>query len=221
MKKTLIIAGCTVMVIAMVSCGGPRRDPGRAYMPDMAYSKAYETYAPSQERLDSAKTGAHYSGLPVVGTIARGDLAAYTIVTDTAGMHALSGQLTNPLNPELIDMKEAQRLYLVNCGICHGAKLDGNGPLFNNGSGPYSAKPATLVGDKTIEALGEGTIFHVATYGKGQMGSYASQLSSKQRWMVAAFIKSKQGGAAVPDSTNKMAPADTTKAAAAAVAAAH
>jgi mono/diheme cytochrome c family protein len=219
MKKTLIIAGCTVMVVTMVSCGGPRRDPGRAYMPDMAYSTAYETYAPSQERLDSAKTGAHYSGLPVPGTIARGDLMAYTMKNDSLG-YAGSGQIQNPLAIESIDMKEAERLYLVNCGICHGAKLDGNGPLFNNGSGPYTAKPATLVGDPAIEKLSAGTIYHVATYGKGQMGSYASQMSSRQRWMVSAFIKSKQGGA-VADTMKTVAPADTAGTATPAVAAAH
>ena len=43
-------------------------------------------------------------------------------------------------------MIEAERLYLVNCGICHGPKLDGNGPLYKGGDGPFLAKPANLVG---------------------------------------------------------------------------
>jgi mono/diheme cytochrome c family protein len=197
MKKTLIIAGCIVMVLA-ISCNKPRRSPGRAYMPDMAYSTAYETYAPSQERLDMGKTGAHFTGLPVPGTIARGELSAYKPINviDSTGKHAQSAQLVNPLVAGSIDMKEAERLYLVNCAICHGAKLDGNGPLFNQGNGPYGAKPATLVGDAAIEALSEGQIYHVSTYGKNAMGSYASQMSATQRWMVAAYIKSKQGGGA-------------------------
>jgi mono/diheme cytochrome c family protein len=93
-------------------------------------------------------------------------------------------------------MGEAERLYLINCAICHGSKLDGNGPLYKGGEGPYAAKPATLVGDAKIEALTEGTLFHVITYGKNLMGSYASQLNRKQRWMVAQYIKSKQGGGA-------------------------
>jgi mono/diheme cytochrome c family protein len=193
MKKTLIIAGCLIAVIA-VSCDKPNRSPGRAYMPDMAYSKAYETYAPTQERLDEAKTGAHFTGLPVPGTIARGELKAYQLKNDSTG-YAQSAQVQNPLVAGNFDMKEAERLYLVNCAICHGAKLDGNGPLYNGGNGPFAAKPTTLAGDATTERT-EGTIYHVATYGKGQMGSYASQLSSTQRWMVAAYIKSKQGGAA-------------------------
>ncbi|ULT44442.1 cytochrome c [Niabella defluvii] len=95
-----------------------------------------------------------------------------------------------------MNLKEAERLYLVNCGICHGAALDGNGPLFKGGEGPYSAKPATLVGDPAYEAMAPGTMFYSITYGKGQMGSYASQLTPKQRWEVVAYIKSKQKKAA-------------------------
>ena len=39
-------------------------------------------------------------------------------------------------------------------------------------------------------------MFYSVTYGKNKMGSYASQLSTAQRWMVIAYIKSKQAAAA-------------------------
>jgi mono/diheme cytochrome c family protein len=54
--------------------------------------------------------------------------------------------------------------------------------------------------------MAEGTMFHSLTYGKNAMGSYASQLSTKQRWMVITYVKSKQGAKAAPaaaDSTAK------------------
>ncbi len=108
------------------------------------------------------------------------------------------------------DLAEAERLYQINCAICHGSKLDGNGPLYKGGDGPYPAKPATLVGDPVIEAKSEGTIFHVQTYGKNLMGSYASQLNKKQRWMIARFIKSKQSATSNPPTA--MAKGDTTQA---------
>jgi hypothetical protein len=38
-----------------------------------------------------------------------------------------------------------------------------------------------------------GQMFYSVTYGKGMMGSYASQLNTVQRWMVIAFIKDRQG----------------------------
>jgi len=60
-----------------------------------------------------------------------------------------------------------------------------------------------------MKKLPEGTMFHSVTYGKNAMGSYASQLNTRQRWEVIAYIRSKQfpGGAA--DTAAKPA-ADTT-----------
>jgi len=55
MKKIKsLLSFVTIITIAtlMNSCGS-KRDPGRVYMPDMAYSRAYETYA---ERNDSVFT---------------------------------------------------------------------------------------------------------------------------------------------------------------------
>lgn len=90
------------------------------------------------------------------------------------------------------DAAEAERLYLVNCGICHGTKLDGNGPLYNGGNGPYPAAPKNLIGDPVVSVMPEGQMFYSVTYGKNMMGSYASQLSRTQRWMVIKYIKGKQ-----------------------------
>ena len=197
MKKFWIISVLAVTVAGMMSCNKVRRSPGRVYMPDMAYSRAYETYA-STENLQ--QKGIHYTGMPVTGTIAREDmLQIYTIQNDSAG-YVQSATVKNPLSIDSIDKKEAERLYLVNCGICHGAKLDGNGPLWKDGNGPYPAAPKNLMGDD-MKKMADGTMFHSVTYGKGQMGSYASQLNTMQRWMVIAFIKSKQGAVAAATAT--------------------
>ena len=193
MKKIFIIAGCIITIIATVSCNRVRRDTGHSYMPDMTYSAAYETYAPAQERLD--KYGAYYNNRPVEGAIARGDAFPYTLKNDSAGYIA-SANVKNPLAPpDAARTTEATRLYLVNCGICHGPKLDGNGPLFNNTAGPFTAAPKNFMADD-MKAMPEGTMFHSVTYGKGQMGSYASQLSTEQRWMIIQYIKEKQKGLA-------------------------
>jgi hypothetical protein len=45
----------------------------------------------------------------------------------------------------------------------------------------------------------------VITFGKGAMGSYASQLRPEQRWVVIKYIRNKQGGV-VQDSTGGGAP---------------
>ncbi|WP_460684985.1 c-type cytochrome [Niabella aquatica] len=199
-----------VIVLSVVAAGcGAGKDPGLAYMPDMFYSVAYETYAPAASRLK--EVGAHYDGLPVAGTVSRQeDLAFHFNLKHDSTGYAQSAQLKSPLDTVTdIDLKKAERLYLVNCGICHGAALDGNGPLFKGGDGPYSAKPATLVGDAVYEAMAPGTMFYSITYGKGQMGSYASQLTPKERWEVVAYIKSKQKKAA-PAAAPAAAPVDST-----------
>jgi mono/diheme cytochrome c family protein len=194
MKKNWKITGCILLMGCIMSCNKVRRSPGTAYMPDMTYSRAYETYA-STDNLE--KKGIHYNSMPVEGTVARGDMFAYTLKNDSAG-YALSASVVNPL-PALTatEYLEAARLYLVNCGICHGEKLDGNGPLWKGGDGPFPAAPKNLLGDD-LKAMKEGTMFHSITYGKNLMGSYASQLSTKQRWMIIHYIKEKQqvsGGA--------------------------
>jgi mono/diheme cytochrome c family protein len=203
MKRISIFCGMLTGLALLSGCSDVRRDTGSAYMPDMAYSRAYETYA-STEAL--TKAGVNYTATPVNGTIARGEMPAYPYKNDSTG-YAQSDNVKNPLDVASVDMTEAERLYLVNCGICHGTKLNGNGPLWNDGNGPYPSKPAALVGDAKYEAMTEGMMFHSLTYGKNAMGSYASQLSTKQRWMVISYVKSKQA-----KTTKAAAPADSTAA---------
>ncbi len=197
----------------LTSCSDDvRRDPGRVYMPDLAYSRAYETYAETPEQREALlKKGIHFSNIPVPGTMKRGALFPFTIDKDSVAgdttNYAASRLIKSPLSEmDKPTMVEAERLFLVNCAICHGTKLDGNGPLYRGGDGPFPAKPATLVGDAKYEMMPEGQMYYSVTYGKNKMGSYASQLDTRQRWMVIAYIKSKQekpktSGSAASDST--------------------
>lgn len=193
MKKYLLIV--TVAASGMLAGCGAGKGPGYAYMPDMYYSVANETYANTQALKEA---GVNYNRLPVAGTVARGeDLDfVYPFKNDSLG-YAMSSSVKSPLDTMgvAIDMKEAERLYQIHCGICHGSKLDGNGPLFKGGDGPYSAAPKNFL-DPAVIALSDGTMFHSITYGIRAMGSYASQLTPQQRWEVIAFIRSKQKGSA-------------------------
>lgn len=204
------IAVTATIVIAASSCGN-KRSPGRVYMPDMAYSRTYEAY----DLLDSMKfTGdvndkggkIFFNAKPVAGTIKRGDLFPYTLPNDSIG-YKMSATVANPIGEmSAADMAEAGRLYNINCAVCHGAKGKANGPM--------SGKVGGIV-DLTLDqykALGDGTIFHVMTYGKNNMGSYASQLTKEQRWKIVKYVRTLQGSGAA-------ATADTSKAKTAAPAA--
>jgi len=191
MKKsyliTVILAG-TAFVTACNS-GNIRRNPGKTYAPDMVYSQAYDAYTANPVTANGLTSQA-----PVPGTIARGQaIPLHLEESDTAAFKALSF----PYDFSAADIEEGGRLYNIYCGICHGAALDGNGPLYS--SGKFAAMPANLVsGGEYYTFMAPGKIYHAIMYGKNMMGSYSSQLNEKERWQVIAYIKqfqSQNGGA--------------------------
>ncbi len=206
-----------IAAIVVVASGcGSKRNPGSVYMPDMAYSRTYEAY----DLLDSTKfTGdmnkkggnfIYFNAQTVPGTIKRGDEFPYTLPNDSNG-YKQSASVMNPIVSMTADeMKEAQRLYNINCGVCHGDKGKANGPLAGKVGGIVDLTQPMYV------SMADGTMFHSVTYGKNNMGSYASQLSRKQRWEVIKYLRTLQGGAKpAADSAGAAAPAaDSTVAAA-------
>ena len=188
MKKIAIISTLIITTaVVLISCDS-KRQPGKIYMPDMTYSRAYETYALRDSTIftmDAAEAGhkIYYNGQTVNGSMKRGELAPYTVPNDSNGLLNLSNLVKSPLAPlTTADSAEAARLYNINCGICHGAKAEANGPV-----------AAKIGGVKSIIAaspgFSDGRIFHVMTYGQNNMGSYASQLSREQRWRIVQYIR--------------------------------
>ena len=196
MKRFKYIAALlivTVVISVLSSCGGVKRHPGTAYMPDMAYSRAYETYIERDSSFFSLSRDSadkyhriFYDNKPVAGTMRQGELMPYEIPNDSMG-YLLSASVKNPV-PELnsADSAEAGRLFNINCAICHGAKAEGNGPIYDK-----IGAVANLTNAQYIK-MADGTMFHSITYGKNNMGSYASQLSRKQRWMIIHYIRTLQ-----------------------------
>ncbi|MBE7172967.1 MAG: cytochrome c [Williamsia sp.] len=193
MKKLLVIILIVSAAATWAGCSDVRRDRGREYMPDMAYSRAYETYDGHE---DLKVKNINYNATPVAGTIKRGAMFPFPIPMDKEGdstNYVAARQVPNPFTTLTEGQaKEAERLYLINCAICHGTALDGNGPLYNGGNGPYPAAPKNLVADPVVSVMPEGQICYSVTYGKGQMGPYASNLRTDQRWMVVKYVKMKQ-----------------------------
>jgi mono/diheme cytochrome c family protein len=201
MKRTsnILIAAALVSGALVSACnrGEHNRLPGKHYMPDMFESRAYEFYS---ERVSTLK--------PVEGTVKRGELLPYHLkAADTA----LANAVKNPLILTKVDLEEGKRLFNIYCAVCHGPKLDGNGPLYKDGTGPYVAAPANLASGAKASYT-EGRLFHVMTYGYNVMGSYASQLDKSQRWKIAAYIRSVQNGGANAASAAVSASNDSTSA---------
>src|SRR5690606_24367860 len=138
MKKIVAFSATLFTAFALLHSCSSDRDPGKIYMPDMAYSRAYEAYANVDTTLftkDQKQAGRKifYNSQPVEGTIRQGDFYPYTIPNTEAGYLA-SAAVKNPLGDlTAAEMDEAGRLYNINCAICHGDKGSGNGPLGTSG----------------------------------------------------------------------------------------
>jgi mono/diheme cytochrome c family protein len=103
----------------------------------------------------------------------------------------MSAMVKNPYDSMVItkaQMAEAGRLFNINCAICHGAGGVANGPI---ASGGYVGGVANLTADAYVK-MADGTMFHSINYGKGLMGSYASQVTRAQRWMIIKYIRTLQ-----------------------------
>ena len=75
----------------------------------------------------------------------------------------------------------AKELYEIYCAICHGNAGDGKGKLVTQGK--YLGVPSYK--DRVITG---GSVFHVQQFGINSMGSYATQMSKKERWLVSAYV---------------------------------
>ncbi len=208
MKRTNIFIAITLAgAAALVSCGGNDK-PGRIYMPDMAYSRAVETYSlldSTKFTKDPAELGEKifYNSKPVAGTMRIDDLPPFEApLSDSAGgLYTVSNATKNPLPPLTTkDSLEAARLFNINCAICHGAAAGNNGPVGSIVGGVKSIVAAS-------PGYSDGHIYHVINYGQGNMGSYASQLSSKQRWRIIQYIRTLQPKTAAAATGTAAAPA--------------
>lgn len=181
-------------VIILHACTRDKRKPGRAYVPDMAYTIPYNPYTSNPNFADSL-TSQH----PVEGTIKRGTfkndsvnsiyyLYAHYSQDDTTDYNMAGSILFNPVPNTAEVLAEGERLYKINCQICHG---DGSGNGHIVETDKFPAVPTSYF-DPRLMVMAEGQMFHVLQYGRNMMGSYASQLDAEQRWTILRYVKSLQ-----------------------------
>ena len=210
MKKITIISAMLLSgAVAFMSCGS-NREPGRVYMPDMAYSRAVESYSEHDSVFtrDINAVGGNkifYNAMSVTGTLKRGELFPYPLAGDSNG-YKMSASVKNPFDSiSKNQMAEAGRLFNINCAICHGDKGGGNGPIAGN-----IGAVANLTLPDYVK-MADGTMFHSITFGKANMGSYASQLTRAQRWMIIKYIRTLQPKAEAATATATPAEGATAK----------
>lgn len=164
--------------VLLVACNDDPNARGWQYMPDMYDGPALEAYSPTHLFEDSTS-----SRKPVKGTIPRGFMTYVDYGADAAGYEAAKTNMQMPSSIVANEktMAEAKELYDIFCTHCHGDKGMGQGILVKNEK--FLGVPS--YGDRDINY---GSIFHVVTYGKGVMGSHATQVTPEERWKLALYV---------------------------------
>ncbi len=170
-----------------------RRDtsqPNFMFLPEMVYSVAYDAFAPNPVFADgqTLQTPAH-------GTIARGRTPLHYTAAPEDAVRA-GAELKNPFETPTGERAEQQRQAYLDRGAqvfrsfcipCHGPSGAGDGPVARRGFPP----PPSLTGERAVN-MKDGQMFHVLTYGQGNMASYAAQVFPEDRWKVILHIRELQ-----------------------------
>lgn len=201
-RNTIVFAAFTVL---LGSCVTDPNSPGVEYMPDMYRSPAIEAYVDygmdpyhyGQAQYDSLN-GRISARKPVPGTIAfAGSEMQFNMpypYPNTVEGYEAAVALKSPLPFTKANVDAGKELYSIMCVHCHGEKGKGDGAISKNGHiqgiPDYTAK---------LKDLEEGKMFHSIHYGKGLMGSHASQMSQKERWQVIQYVQVLQNGGKMPE----------------------
>ena len=207
-RKYLNIISKLAVVAAVISITSCKEEGGLApeYMPDMYRSPAIEPYVDygelrgnySDPKYTDKMTARH----PVEGTIPRG-FQPYGYENTPEGYELAGQSLTNPITYSDDVLADGKELYGMFCVHCHGKTGQGDGTLVERGKfPPIPTKFAPAL------ALAEGKMFHSITYGKGLMGSHASQLNKEERWKLVHFIRAEFMKEVAAMDSNAVAPVE-------------
>lgn len=119
--------------------------------------------------------------LPPDGTIPRG-YKPYRIKDPAEA----GRKLTNPLPINQNVLFRGQERYTIYCGVCHGARGYGDGPVV-----PPFPTPKSLQ-SKVLREQKDGYIFHIITKGQGTMPAYNVQIPEEDRWAIVHYLRALQ-----------------------------
>ncbi|MBI4446653.1 MAG: cytochrome c [Acidobacteria bacterium] len=158
------------------------RRPNYLFLPDMAYSPAYQAYSENPVFADGKTLRS-----PVPGTVARGHLPVRYARTPEDALRA-GEEMKNPLSATSRQaLERGAKGYEIYCAPCHGSSGKGDGKVAQRGFPP----PPSLFSEKAL-AMRDGQIFHIISYGQGNMPPYAAQMSQEDRWQVVLYLRSLQ-----------------------------
>jgi mono/diheme cytochrome c family protein len=180
MRSSVVRTIGVIILTAAIGCARHPEHRAYEYMPDMASSVPYDTFAPNPNTRNGMTQQA-----PVRGTIPRGFLPLHYSASPADAERA-GRELLNPYTPTATTLEQGRKLYETFCLVCHGASGEGDGPLV-----PLIPNPPAYASPR-VASMPAGRLFHVITYGSGRMPSYASQLRADDRWLIVTYVQTLQ-----------------------------
>ncbi|MHB1673842.1 MAG: c-type cytochrome [Acidobacteriaceae bacterium] len=121
----------------------------------------------------------------VLGTVARGQLDAdtyyHTGLVDTKEQDAM------PFPVTMTVLERGQERFDIYCTPCHSRVGNGRGMIVERGYKPAGNFQAPIIRNKPLSHY-----FRVMTSGYGAMPDYAAQITTQDRWAIAAYIRALQ-----------------------------
>ncbi|MBQ71483.1 MAG: quinol:cytochrome C oxidoreductase [Planctomycetaceae bacterium] len=138
----------------------------------------------------------------VVGTVARGETLLDTHLENGVVDGAWATTMPSAIELDIDFLDRGQGRYNIYCATCHGWNGMGDGPvnvrvteLMNYSEGPPDGTAWTQVRNLHDPGWSEqpiGQIYNTITNGKNSMAGYGSQISIKDRWAIAVYVKALQ-----------------------------
>ncbi|MEJ7557344.1 MAG: cytochrome c [Pedobacter sp.] len=200
-KNRVVLASFCILAGAVTfSACRDKQSTGLEYARNMydPIAPDYDTPISTDNELLKSFNG-HTAQTPPRNTSPIGFVEEDTYSNTKEGYEAAGVNLTNTVVQATTDeLLEGKHLYRVMCGPCHGEKGDGQGHLVKiekfNGVPSFNDPEKTSSRGGLMKDLPAGKIYHTIKYGLNAMGSYASQLTPKERWKVVMYVQQLQKG---------------------------
>jgi mono/diheme cytochrome c family protein len=179
--------GMLMVVLALLVAlhWGLRRDPrvrGLELFPNMAHAVSAEAFS-----ANGVLPGGMTLQSPAEGTIARGWPPLHLAATPEDALRA-GETLENPFSSDDPSaVAQGQVVFSRYCVLCHGPTGAGDGPVAQRG---FPAPPSLLA--PNARQMRDGQIFHIVTFGQGNMPGHAAQLDRADRWRAVLRIRALQ-----------------------------
>jgi len=181
--KILSIAVVAIAATVVITSCKDKRSTGWEYAPNM-----YEHIAYDPDQANSNFKDGKTAQVPPTGTIPLG-WTTFDYPNTLEGYEAAGAEVKSPLPQTPKNFAQGEILFMHFCSPCHGVTGQGDGLVVQHGFPPppsYSKGQSSRGG--AMKDLTDGKIYHTITYGKGAMGSYASQLDPTERWKVIMYV---------------------------------